>query len=373
MKEVSIRSFFLFGMAAAALSFCISCQTPDWKDAPPGKEELGQFPVEKELPGVPPESGIRYWKTPFKEIYAVNACYNAVRITKDSKGGTVYELWNNSWEGDEAEKHQIIVSRGPSLDKLGEPLTVCDGTIINDFPDMKNPPTPSPNRGFSRFSTILHDKEYGYVIMCCACADYLPGSTSLFPVILVSKTGEPGTFKYLGKIKGEPAELNAAKKIWCDGGTLMRMENGKWRMYLNGFGTMLSAIESDTLEGNWKFLRNEKGDIRELISDFPSTDSRKGCFHQVLKVADGNWHMWMTDKWPPQTIWHSWSADGLSWKLYGQQPEITRKAFNYHGIKCIRVFLSEDGKDLIGLLSIYKDDVGWILQESRMPSGPPQP
>ncbi len=350
-------------MTAASLIFSTLSTAADWKD------ELRLFPVEKDIPGMPPESGIRYWKTPFKEIAAADACYNMVLITKDNKGSAVYDLWYNSWGGAEAKKHQILRSRGPSLDNLSQPVTVCDGTIISDFLDVKNPPMLSENRGFSRFSTILQDKEYGYVILCCACADYTPGSTSLFPVILVSKTGEPGTFKYLGKIRGEPADLDAAKTIWCDGGTLMRMESGKWRMYLNGFGTILSAIESDTLEGNWKFIRNEKGDIREIISDFPSTDSRKGCFHQVLKVSDGNWHMWMTDKWPPQAIWHFCSADGLSWKLYGQQPEITRKAVNYHGIKCIRVFLSEDGKELIGLLSVYKPEVGWILYESRMPSG----
>ncbi len=354
-----------------SMQFTSPAIAADWKDIPPEKGELEQFPLDKDTPGVPPESGVRYWKTPFKELEPLNACYNIVRIVNGSDGKTVYELWHNTWEGEDARSHRIVVNRGPSIDKLGPTETICDGTLITDTPDIKNPAEPSPKRGFTRFSSILKDKEYGHVIMCCVCADYLPGSTSLFPAILVSKTGEPGTFRYLGRIKGEPAQIDAVKKVWCDGGSLIRMENGKWRMYLNGFGTILTAIESDSLEGNWKFLRNDKGEIRELVTDFPGTNVRGGCFQQVLKVADGNWHMWMTDKWPPQSIWHFWSEDGLSWKMYGQQPEITRKAFNDHGIKCMRAYVSPDGKEIIGLLSVFKESAGgWILFQSSMPAGP---
>lgn len=371
MRAGSTASFLVVGMTMAVWALGHGAIATDWKDVPPGEEELAAFPLEKDLPGAPPESGIRYWETPFREIPALGDCYNMVRIVKDENGKSTYEFWSSSWDGDEIATHQITRRRGPSIDQLGPAVALCDGTIITDVPDIKDPSVPAPRRGFTRFSTILHDKEYGHVVMCCACADYLPGSTSLFPVLLTSKTGEPGSFTYLGRIKGEPAEIDAARKVWCDGGTLLRLKNGRWRMYLNGFGTMLAVIESDSLTGNWTFLRDEQGGVRELLTAFPGKDGRRGCFPHVLKVAEDNWHLWLTDQWPPQTIWHFWSVDGLSWQPYGQQPEITRKAFNHHGIKCMRAFVAEDGKTLVGLLSVYRDGFGWVLHESRMPAGPP--
>jgi len=340
----------------------------NWKDLPPGKETLEQMPYEEDLPGNLPESGIRYWDTDFKELDIVNSCYNAVRLVKGPDGGTTIEMWSNTWDGPAMRNHRILVRRGASLETLGAPADVCDSSIIDDVPDLKDPSKPSPNRGFTRFSTVIKDNDGGDVVMACVCADYLPGTASLFPALLRSTAAGPGAFKYLGKIRGEPAEIHARKSVWSDGGSLVRLDGGRWRMYLNGFGPVLSAVESDSLEGDWKFLRDENGAIRELVSGYPRPG---GCFPTVLKVANDNWHLWITDKWPPQSIWHFWSKDGLLWKPYGQQPEITRKAFNRYPIKCVRAFLSEDGSEIIGLLSIRDPSRGWILHQSRMSSGPP--
>ena len=323
----------------------------NWKDIPASKTVLEsvQMPYEEVLQGNPPESGIRYWDANFKELNIVNACYSAVTLEKGADGGTTCEQWNNTWDGPGMRDHRIVLRRGASLEKLGPPRNICDSSIINDVPDLKDPSKLSPNRGFTRLSTVIKDKAGGEVIMACVCPDYIGGS-SLFPALLYSKDADPSAFKYLGKIHGEPAEINSKKCIWSDGGTLVQMDGGRWRMYFNGFGPVLSAVESDSLEGDWKFLRDEKGEIRELVSGYPR---KGGCFPTVLKVANDNWHLWISDGWPPQSIWHFWSNDGLSWKPYGKQPEITRKAFNKHPIKCMRAFLSEDGREIIGLLSIF--------------------
>jgi hypothetical protein len=139
----------------------------------------------------------------------------------------------------------------------------------------------------------------------------------------------------------------------------------------------LAAAESATLTGPWSFLRTPQGGIRELLAEFPKAPNRGGCFPTVLQVAGNNWHLWITDTWPPQSIWHFVSPDGLAWQPYGDQPEITRAAVNGHGIKCLRAYVDPDTREIVGLLSVWgtdsKGEKGWILHETRMPSAAAPP
>ena len=337
--------------------------------AEPDAEELKRYPVEKDLPGSAPSSGVRYWATPFKKL-PQRGCYVSVAVS-ERDGRREYEIWQNTWGDGGATNRQIIVQRGPALDRMGPPETVCDGTLIADVPDPKSPGQLSPLRGYTR-PAMTWDAEFGHVLMTCVCPDYLPGSVPLLPAILVSKTGRPGAFQYLGRIKGEPDAEAAKRTIWSDGGSLLRLDGGRWRMYLNGFGQVLTAAECDSLTGEWKFLRAPDGALRELLPDFPKGPNRGGCFPTVLRVAEGNWHLWITDTWVPQAIWHFASADGLAWKPYGKQPEITRAAVSGHGIKCLRAYVDPNGKDIVGLLSVWgtgpDGEKGWVLHESRMPA-----
>ncbi len=338
---------------------------------PPDAEEMKMFPAAQEIPGKPPSSGTRYWHMPWQPLPA-DGCYVSVRVTGEP-GSRSYELWQNIW-GDTAAERGIILSRGPALDRLSPAESVIDDKIITDVPDPKNPAKPAATPGFTRpFLTM--DKELGYVILVCVCADYLPGSVPLLPAILVSKTGAAGSFEYRGKLTGEPAAEAAKRCIWSDGGSIVRLADGRWRVYVNGFGQVLSMMEADTLAGPWKFARDAAGTIREILPDFPKGPNRGGCFPTVLRVNDTDWHLWITDTWVPQAIWHFWSADGVTWKPYGQQPEITRAAVEGHGIKCIRTYIDPDSGEIVGLLSVWgrraDGNSGWILHRSRMQAGPP--
>lgn len=335
----------------------------------PDAEELKQFPWEKDLPGSPPTNGVRYWKAPFEKL-PLRGCYVSILINQT--GATrEYEAWENTWGDGGATNRQIVVHRGPSLRAMAKAETACDGTLITDVPDPRNSSVLSPLRGYTR-TFMIRDPEYGYVMMACVCPDYTPGSVPLLPAVLTSKTGLPGSFQYKGKIKGEVAAEASKRTIWSDGGSLVRLKDGRWRMYLNGFGPVLTAVESDALDGDWKFLRDSAGAMCELLPDFPKAPNRGGCFPTVLRVADDNWHLWITDTWVPQAIWHFWSADGLVWKPYGLQPEITRAAFAGRGIKCLRAYLDPDTGEIVGLLSVWggtqEGEKGWVLHESRMPA-----
>ena len=273
---------------------------------------------------------------------------------------------------------------GPGLESLGDWENMFENDLINDVYDMNEKEKLAAGRAFER-ADIYHDTKEGYVLFGCVCPSY-GWPAPLLPAIMVSKTGEKGTWKYLGKLKGEPALEYAKGKTWSDGGSIVRSTDGKWRAYLNGFGTVLAAIECDTLDGEWRFLRNANGEIREILPDFPKDKGHGGCFPQVLKIDEKDWHCWISDKWPPQSIFHFQSDDGLNWKPFGKQPEITRKAFNGMPIKCLRCFYDSKSKKIIGLLSIWgklpqaelkstrnNTDQWWCLYMSTMPPVPACP
>ena len=337
-------------------------------------EELRQFPVATNLPGQPPASGLRYWRAPLKRL-PCTGCYVTV-IQRPATNGLTYEIWQNVWGEPDATARGMVVRRGPSLDRLGPSETVFDGRIISDVPDPKKPAELSALRGFTR-PAMFYAPDIGYVLFACVCPDYLPGSVPLLPALVTSPTGRPGDWTYHGKLTGELAEIAAKGNIWSDGGSLLRLADGRWRIYLNGYGQVMTALESADLAGPWEFLRDERGQIRELLPDFPKSPRGGGCFPTILRVSPAEWHAWITDTWPPQCIWHFRSSDGLAWKPYGKQPEITRAAVGNRAIKCLRAYVDPDGKTIVGLLSVWdkrtEGERGWMLHEIRMPVGAPDP
>ena len=343
------------------------------------EEELKRYPLEKDLPGKPARDGLRYWKSPFTPIN-----HNGAYVSAIQRNGE-HELWRGSlvFRGTNTqgrlaplftkaspEEKVCIVSRGPAIDRLGEGEPRFDSSLINDVFDPGDPNVLSPERGFTRTSMSWYP-DIGYVFYCCVTHAYSPGAVRMLPALYTSGTGEQGSWRYHGKFKGEPLELAKDKVIWSDGGSMHRLENGRWRAYANGYGQVAAAMESDSLDGEWTFIRDRKGNIRELLPDFPKSQNRSGCWVHALRVAEQEWHLWLTDTWPAQAIWHFSSKDGLRWKPYGKQPELTRLAVGGHGIKCMRTYL--DGDEIVGLLSVYGEipgrPKGWVLHESRMATG----
>ena len=46
-------------------------------------------------------------------------------------------------------------------------------------------------------------------------------------------------------------------QIKINGGAIIRLADKRWRIYINGFDRKLILAESDTLQGTWRFLRDE--------------------------------------------------------------------------------------------------------------------
>jgi len=355
-----------FAACAALWAACNGAMAmADGDERPPSAEELTTLPLDEKIPGDLPKGGLRHWDE-FKRLDVRGAYVSAVQ--RKAPEGVLFELWQNTWDGDDATEHRIVARRGSSLETLGAETAICDSSIIDDVFSPQEPGKLAPNRGITRLS-VRYDEKEGYVAFCCVCYDYLPGTASLLPAILVSKTGAPESFRYLGKLKGEPAQEAAKRKVWSDGGTLLRLPDGRWRIYLNGYGKALSALEADALDGEWRFLRDSAGGVKEIL---PPRPPGVGCvFPEVLRSSSG-WHLWLTDKWPPQSIWHFKSGDGLSWEPYGKQPEITRAKFNGHGIKCLKAYEDLESKRISGLLSVWTEgpsqesEPGWTLRKASL-------
>jgi hypothetical protein len=336
----------------------------------PGADACDRLAV-RAVAGDPPAGGLRHWAEPFRDLPCeVDHLGNSyVSVTRPAPG--LVELWSNEWGPDGAADRMIFVRRGPSLDRLGSREVVFDGTLIDDVYSMDGSGDLSPTRGFTRPS-MLWTPEDGYVLLCCVCPDYLPGRTYLLPAIVTSKTGRPGTWRYHGMLKGEMeeevrrVEKETGRPARSDGGSIHRLDDGTWRILLNGFSPTLAALEADSPEGPWRFVRGDNGAIRELLPDFPD----RGIFPYALRLEPNRWRLWITDDWPPQSIWQYASDDGLHWKPFGRQPEITRDAVGGRGIKCLRAHLDETGETIVGLLAVWglrrDGSCGWLNAVSRM-------
>lgn len=326
--------------------------------------------AESEPPPYCEQAILRNWRTPLRELPYRGAYVSLIQ--RDTAGGAVCELWQNTWGDGGAAERGIIVRRGADLLRLGAEQEVCNGLLIDDVFLPDRPDTLAPLRGFTRPYMTWHD-DIGYVLLACVCPDYRPGGVNLLPALLTSPDGAPGSWTYRGILRGDLAERAARQRVWSDGGALVRMADGSWRVYLNGVGTTVAMLQSATLEGPWRFLRNADETIRELLPDFPRERGRGGCFPTVLKVSDSEWHLWISDTWPPQAMFHYASADGIDWQPFGAQPELTRLGVGPSGIKCLRAALSRDGTRIIGLLSVWHrhpDGGGeWRLHTTQMPVG----
>ena len=317
------------------------------------------------IPDTMAARGYRYWREDFR-VTPLWGCY----VSVTPREGRL-EFWNCNKEGEFA----LAVWRGPSLSRLGEPTTVFRAAQIDDVVHRQHPKVKWDKPRFDRCH-VQHIPSVGYVAFICVNPEYKPGTVDLMPAIALSPEGSQGDGKYFGKLKGDPADIAAKQMIWSDGGTIFRLQNDRWRIYLNGYKTTLAALESDELGGPWKFLRDKGGQILELCPDYERLTARHGsCFPNLLRVGEREWHLWLSDQWEPENIWHFWSDDGLSWKPYGRQPEVTQKAAGDRGIKCVRTYFDPALGRIVGMLSVWeergKDDYAWRLYESWMPAGPP--
>jgi hypothetical protein len=328
------------------------------------------FLVLNGVPGIGQAAELKYWRYPFRAT-SLTGAYVSV-IERDRQ----LEIWREANPEEQTAWRRLVVQKGPSLERRGERRTVLDASLIDDVYDPQQPAQASSSRIFTR-STVNYHAGSGYTLLAGVIHDYQPGKLPLLPALFFSANGAPATWRYLGQLAGEPAVFAAREYVWSDGGSVFRLDDGSWRIYLNGYGVTLSMLTAETFAGPWRFLRTIGGDIQNLaaVLDEINPHHRGYAFPAVVRVNDREWHAWLSEGWPGVAIWHLWSTDGIHWQLYGEQPEITRAAVAGRAFKNIRVYVRSDGHSLIGLLSVWdrmsNGEDGWVLYRSQLRSGPP--
>lgn len=313
--------------------------------------------------------GVDGW-APFRAT-ALSGAY--VSVIRRSTG---LELWQDADPEGVEPRRSLVVRRGTRLDSLSERVVVLNAAIIDDVFDPSDSTRLDGERHFSR-AWVDFVEGVGYLQLAGVTGVYRPGRAPLLPALFASADGAPGSWRYLGKLRGEPADYAAQHYVWSDGGAIVRLADGRWRIYTNGYGARFAALEADTLDGSWRFLRDQVGAIRELASSLKTTDGALPslAFPTVLRITEGEWHAWLSEGWPVTAIWHLSSPDGLHWQPYRRQPEIRTATVGDKAIKCLRVYHDAADQRLVGLLSVWdslpQGGEGWRLYQSWMAAGPP--
>jgi len=342
----------LVAVAGGAVVLSVSCASPH--KAPPAKE------AGKELKplGKPRPIKARNWDQPFTPIKTLWGSYcSFIRVRPDR-----YEVFNNSVGGGLQDGITRFV--GKSLLEYGPSEIVAKHELINDVlgPDGRL----SDIRRFTR-PFVAYDPRDGYFMIAHVCDGYGPRDGRVYPSFLTSKTGDPGTWTYHGRLKGEVYDQFGPEKgksaQWADGGglfyqpqcpaTLDRENPLQNRFlfftnrYVDGNGLVL-LISADAKE--WAFYRKD-GKIVNLFP--PEIAAIPNCFTYVIRAGRHGWHCWFSEKWPPVAIWHVRSADGLHWEFFrGNRPEIVKPKDRF--IKNLNAWYDPETDLLHGFLSVWE-------------------
>lgn len=273
--------------------------------------------------------------------------------------------------GDPRKKGRSVVISQPLTAKGDGPTEVAfTSDLVTDFPDWERPGQTAKSMSFSRIALYRYpDRGFVCLVSAFAGSRYMPGRHPLIPLLFSSPSGKPGTWVYHGRLAGEPKAIEDERKIWSDNGGIVPLNDGRWRIYLNGYGTTLAACEAESLDGPWTFVRNDDGSLRNIAAAYaPKGPSPGGAiFPFVLQVSDNEYHLWLSQGWPVRGVHHYSSADGLAFSPYGDQPALIREGIGM-GMKGIRAFVSADGTEIRTWVPFWLEK-RWHIHESRIPLG----
>lgn len=321
----------------------------------------GEKEVRKEQTPVP----ALHWDGPFKPTPSViYGSYCSILRIRDDR----FEIWNNTVE--DGPEDGLVRFVGTSPREFGARQIVIKHKIINDVFDAEG--KLSAKKRFTRPSIVYHPKD-GYFAVVHVCDGYPPRDGRVYPASLTSKTGEPDTWTYQGMLKGEIYEKYGPGKgktaRWADGRALFYqpekpgqlnkekpLEN-RFLFFSNqypGSGCLALLFSADAK--SWHFHQKDDKIVNLLP---PDLHSKGMIFPHVVRTAKHGWHAWLSEKWPPIAVWHIHSPDGLSWQLFGKQPEIVKPEGTM--IKNVSAWYDDRADTIHGYLSVWEDIGGGTL------------
>jgi len=295
-----------------------------------------------------------YWDERFRPTAAYGS-YNSIFRKPD---GTL-EMWNNT-VGD-GPKDGLVRFRGTDAVTWTDPQTVVPHDLITDVFE-KDGATLAVKRRYTRPSVVF-DPTAGYFAIPHVCNDYGPKDGSVYPALLTSADGEAWT--YHGRLKGEiEAFMPPRNPRWADGRGLFYQpgkpgklddtdpQNNRFLFFSNQYpGSGCLALLYSADGETWKFYRRE-GEIANLLP--MELRDRTMIFPDVVRAGKHGWYAWISEKWPPISVWRIHSADGLNWELFGsKQPEIVKP--DDAMIKCVSAWYDDEADVLHGYLAVWEN------------------
>ena len=261
--------------------------------------------------------------------------------------------------------HQALTATGRG------PATVAfTSDLLTDFPDWQRPGEVATQLNFSRLALYRYPKQ-GYVAIVSVFAGerYQPGKHPLLPVVFSSPDGSAGSWRCHGRLNGDPLVVEQQRRVWSDNGGVVPLADGRWRVYLNGYGATIAAAESDSLDGPWTFVRQSDGTLKNIGDAYKPVGADPGgaIFPFVTQVSAKEYHMWLSQGWPVRGVHHLVSTDGLNFRPHGPQPFLTREQVGT-SMKGVRAFLSADGTKLRAWIPLWKQQ-RWQIHAADLPTG----
>ncbi len=277
--------------------------------------------------GPPTPVEARHWDAPFApETCTIVGAYMTMVRPATNRYAAFVNTWGTIDDG-------LELWQGTSTATFESRGVVVSNRQIDDLPGTDG--LPHPKRCITRPFIDWHP-EHGFMGIVHVCRDYMPEDGRVYPAWVSSRTGEPGTWTYHGRLKGEIwdefGDGAGKKSVHSDGGGFFfqpdrpaelnrkaPLENRYvfFTSHYSGWGDINLLYSNDGNE--WVFHRDADGKIVNLA---PVVAGKQMIFPSVVSLGDDGWSMALAERWPPVAIWRLRSADGFNWTLAGEQPEI---------------------------------------------------
>ena len=286
--------------------------------------------IEKDL-GKPHPIEAKHWDSPFRPGTStiVGSYTTVIRL-----GPEKFVAFNNTMAP--GPEDGLLMWEGKSPTKFKLVGVVLEHQKINDLLDKKG--AAHPKRRFTRPFMDWHP-EKGFVGIIHVCRGYPPPDARVYPALISSPTGKPGDWTYHGRLKGEIWDEfgDKGKARWGNGGGFFYQPdapekpdgknplNNQYVFFSDqyaGPGSLAILYSSDGKR--WQFYRRDGDPGAPIVNLIKVVAGKPMIFPCVTRMGQQGWTLFLSEKWPPIAIWRLWSPDGLSWKLFGDQPEIVK-------------------------------------------------
>jgi hypothetical protein len=286
------------------------------------------------LVGVPaaaaPSIPAEHWDTPFQPMDGelIGSYTTVIRQEPDR-----FVALNNTLDG--RLDGGLVLWEGRSPTHFAPVGVVLAHAAISDLLDSTG--RPHPERRLTRPYIDWHPRD-GYVGIVHVVRGYPPPDGMVYPALVRSRTGAPGSWVYHGRLKGEVGDRlgdSGRAPRWTEGGGFFYQADmpasvnpqaplrNRYVLFSDGYagpGSMAILYSADGI--SWQLYREDGRPDGAIANLTPMLAGKHVLFPHVVRAGRHGWVMFLSEGWPTRAIWRLVSDDGLHWEPFGAQPEL---------------------------------------------------